>query len=81
MPSQPPFWQHAIQTTERLTRLEITTEDHDETLDSHEKRHDEQDMWNKAFTVALLGLGSGLAHAKAGDVLDLALALLRQLRG
>lgn len=78
--SPPPSWQHALQTEQRITRLEVSTEDHTETLEEHEKRHDDQDIWNKGFTVALAGLAAGLAHAKAGDLLDLLIAVFTRLK-
>ena len=73
-------WQHALQTEGRLTKLEIQTETHEEQIEGHEKRHDDQDTWNKGFAIALAGLGAGLAHAKASDVLDLVLSLLQRLK-
>ena len=79
-PSHQPSWQHALQTEGRITRLEVTSEDHKEQLGDHEKRHDEQDVWNRGFVVAMAGLTAGLAHAKAGDLLDLAISLLQRLK-
>lgn len=78
--SHPHSWQHALQTEKRLTTLELTTEDHAEQIDGHEKRHDDQDVWNKGFSVALAGLAAGLAHAKAGDLLDLLISVLTRLK-
>lgn len=83
MPSQPPSWPYQpeeIRTAERLTRLEIVQEDHTETLDSHDQRHDEQAVWNRAFSVALAGLGAGLAHAKADSLAEFLVAFLKALR-
>jgi hypothetical protein len=53
-----------------LTVLEVRT-------DGHEKRHDLQDTWNKGFTIALISLGSGVAHSKAGELIETAAQLLR----
>lgn len=78
--SPPSSWQHALQTEGRITRLEVSTEDHAEQLETHEKRHDEQDVWNRGFVVAMAGLTAGLAHAKAGDLLDIAISLLQRLK-
>ena len=69
-----------LQTENRLTRLEISSESHGDQIEDHEQRHDDQDVWNKGFTVALAGLGAGLAHAKAGDVLELIVTLLQRFR-
>lgn len=68
---------HPLETERRLTTLEIVTDAHGQGLEEHASRHGAQDVWNKAFTVALLGLGSGLAHAKAGDLIEFAVALLK----
>jgi hypothetical protein len=81
LPSSPHHsWQHALQTEGRLTKLEVKTETHGEKIEKHTKRHDDQEVWNKAFTIALAGLSAGLAHAKANDVLDLLLSLLQRLK-
>ena len=80
-PSSPhASWHHALQTEGRLTKLEVKTDTHGEKIEKHTKRHDEQDIWNKAFAIALAGLSAGLAHAKASDVLDLALSLFQRLK-
>lgn len=71
---------HALETERRLTTLEIVSEDHGQKIDRHSGKHEAQDVWNKGFSVALLGLASGLAHAKAGDLIDFALALFRGWR-
>jgi hypothetical protein len=78
--SSPHHWQHALQTEGRLTRLEVTSEDHEEKIGDHDDKHDAQDVWNRGFTLALAGLGAGLMHAKAGDVLGIALELLARFR-
>lgn len=75
-PSQPPSWPHGLETENRLTKLEVMSEDHSETLDEHQERHETQDTWNKAFTVALAGLAAGVAHTKAGDWISLVQSLL-----
>jgi len=72
--------QHDLMTVERLTRLEVIQAEHVETIDEHAEKHDAQDVWNKAFSVALAGLGAGLAHAKATDVIEAIQALWRVLR-
>lgn len=79
MPSQPPSWPYPLelQTENRLTRLELVQEDHTDTLDVHSSKHDEQATWNRGFTVALLGLGAGLAHAKADGMAYFLAALLK----
>lgn len=61
-PSRP----HGLETEHRLTKLEVRYE-------VHEKRHDQQDSWNKVFTISLLGLGSGLAHAKVPEIIEIIL--------
>jgi len=70
-PSQP----HGLETERRLTTLEITQGVDGKRIDHHSVKHDHQDVWNKAFTVALMGLGSGLAHAKLPELLE----VVRQL--
>jgi len=72
-PWQPPSPPHGLETEHRLTKLEVRT-------DGHEKRHDLQDAWNKGFTIALISLGSGVAHSKAGDLVEWATLLLSGLR-
>jgi len=81
-PASPPHSHqpHGLETEHRLTTIEIHTHQHGERLDKHEGRHHTQDVWNKAFTVALLGLASGLAHAKAGDVMATVLRFIDTLR-
>ena len=61
---------HGLETERRLTTLEITQERDGERIDNHATKHDHQDVWNKAFTVALMGLGSGLAHAKLPELIE-----------
>ena len=75
---------HGLETERRLTRLEVTTEGHGEsleeigeTVETHTDKHQEQAVWNRGFTVALAGLGAGLAHAKAPEIVELLLALSR----
>lgn len=75
-PSWPPSGS-PLETEHRLTRLEIGTEHHGRRLDGHDTRHEHQEVWNKAVALALAGLASGLAHAKAGELADFALALLK----
>ena len=65
---------------EKLTRLQVEQEQLTETVDDHANKHEAQDVWNKAFTLALLGLGSGLAHAKAGEIVDLLQGLWKVFR-
>jgi len=78
--SPPTSQPHGLETERRLTTVEIHTEQHGHRLERHEGRHNTQDVWNKAFTVALLGLASGLAHAKAGDVMSTVLKFIGTLR-
>ena len=81
--SPPPSWpyqSHGLETEHRLTVVEMKAEHHGRQIDKHAERHETQDIWNKAFSVALLGLASGLAHAKAGEVVETAIALLKGLR-
>ena len=81
--SPPPSWPyqpHGLETEHRLTVVEMAAEHHGKRLDNHATKHEHQDIWNKAFSVALLGLASGLAHAKAGEVVETFLTLLRGLR-
>lgn len=77
--SRQPSWPYPPEyvTVEKLARLEITQDHHSERLDDHETRHDNQDVWNKGFAVALAGLGAGLAHAKADGLADLLAAILK----
>ena len=79
-PGPPPSQPHGLETERRLTRLEMTSEDHEESIEAHSKRHDDQDTWNKGFMVALAGLGAGLAHAKATDFLDVIITLLKRFK-
>ena len=78
--SPPPSWPyqpHGLETEHRLTKVEMASEHHGRKLDHHHTKHEHQDIWNKGFSVALLGLASGLAHAKAGEVVETFLALLK----
>ena len=63
-----------------MTKLEIQTDSHEDRIEGHEKRHDDQDTWNKGFTIALAGLGAGFAHSKAGDFLELIITLLQRFK-
>lgn len=79
-PSVPPSWPPSgspLETERRLTRLEMGTDHHGRRLDSHDTKHEHQEVWNKAVAIALAGLASGLAHAKAADLVDFLLALLK----
>lgn len=79
--SQPQYWLSPEQVQEnRLTRLELGQEGHGSRLDEHEERHDSQDIWNKAFSLALAGLGAGLMHAKADGLAEFAAAFLKALK-
>jgi hypothetical protein len=69
-----------LETERRLTTLELGQESLDETVEGHASKHNAQDIWNKAFTIALAGLGSGLAHAKAGEVLEAIISLFRAFK-
>ena len=78
----PPSWQPspqdsslALNTEHRLTRLEMAHEKTEGRLESHDKQLRSQEIWNKAFTVALLILGSGLAHSKLPEWLEIILLL------
>ena len=82
-PSNWPQWpppSHGLETERRLTTLEIRQADHSETIEDHGVKHSAQDVWNKAFTLALMGLGSGLAHAKAGEVMEALQVFLKVFR-
>ena len=79
-PNVPPSWPPSgspLETERRLTRLEMGADHHGRRLDSHDTKHDRQEIWNKAVAIALAGLASGLAHATAGDLVDFLLALLK----
>lgn len=79
-PNAPPSWPPSgspLETERRLTRLEMGTEHHGRRLNSHDTKHEHQEIWNKAVAIALAGLASGLAHAKAADLVDFLLALLK----
>lgn len=80
--SPPQSWPypHGLETEHRLTQVEMQAETHGRQIDRHSEKHEHQDIWNKAFSVALLGLASGLAHAKAGEVVETFLTLWRGLR-
>ena len=73
----PSHWPHVLETERRLTPLELTSEHQGKTLEKHTEKHDAQDVWNKGFTIALAGLSSGLLHAKANDLIEAALGLLK----
>lgn len=86
-PSQYSSQPHGLETERRLTRLEVTSEGYGETLEeigetveTHADKHQEQAVWNRGFTVALAGLGAGLAHAKAPEIVGLLLTLLARLK-
>lgn len=67
----PPDWR--LQTEHRITKAEAR-------IDNHEEKHETQAVWNKSFAVALLSLGSAVAHGKAGDLADLLLWLAKNLK-
>jgi len=77
-----PSWQHPydLMVVEKLTRLQVEQEQLLETVDEHAEKHEAQDVWNKAFSVALAGLGAGLAHAKAPEVIEALQALFKVLK-
>lgn len=64
----------------RITRAEMMIDCLSGRADKSDHRHDTQDVWNKGFTVALIGLASGLGHAKAGELASFLAELLRGLR-
>lgn len=83
--NSPPPWPHqspphGLETEHRLTKLEVHTEDHGRRLKTHAELHDAQDLWNKGFSIALIGVSAGLAHAKAGEVMGFLFELYRGLR-
>ena len=67
----PPHWE--LQTEHRLTKAEGR-------LDNHDGKHDQQHIWNKGFSVALLSLAGAVAHGKADGLADLLLWVARNLR-
>lgn len=66
----PPHWE--LQTEHRLTKAEGK-------LDRHEDRHERQSVWNRGFMVALLSLGSAVAHSKADNLADVLVWLAQHL--
>lgn len=81
----PPPWHHqsqphGLETEHRLTKLEVRTDDHGHRLKSHAELHQAQDLWNKGFSIALIGVSAGLAHAKAGEVMEFLFALYKGLK-
>jgi len=61
-----PFTSHPpwdLQTEHRLTKAEGR-------LDNHQEKHDRQGVWNRGFAVALLSLGSAVAHSKADNLAE-----------
>ena len=79
--SPPQFWLSPEQATEhRLTRLEVGQEDHSSQIEDHAEKHSAQDVWNKGFSVALLGLSAGLAHAKADGLAEFLAHFLKALK-
>lgn len=68
--ASPPHW--PLQTEYRLTKAEGR-------LDSHQEKHDRQGVWNRGFMVALLSLGSALAHSKADNLADVLVWLASHL--
>lgn len=68
--SHPP-WE--LQVEHRVTKAEGR-------LDGHDEKHEVQHVWNKAFAVALLSLGSAVAHGKADSLADLLVWLAKALK-
>lgn len=68
--TSPPSWE--LQTEHRLTKAEGR-------LDYHEDRHDKQSVWNRGFAVALLSLGSAVAHSKADNLAEVLVWLAQHL--
>lgn len=64
----------------RLTKAEMRIDCLSDRAQKSDQRHENQDVWNKGFTVALIGLASGLGHAKAGELASFLTELLRGLR-
>jgi len=69
-----------LETEHRLTKLEASAEDHHHRLKTHAEMNEAQDLWNKGFSIALIGVSAGLAHAKAGEVMEFLFALYKGLR-
>ncbi len=67
--SHPP-WE--LQTEHRITKAEGR-------LDQHEDQHERQAAWNKGFMIALLSLGSAVAHSKADSLADTLVWLAQNL--
>lgn len=67
----PPSWD--LQTEHRITKAEGR-------LDGHDHKHETQGLWNKTFTIALLSLGSAVAHGKADGLAEFLLWLAKNLR-
>lgn len=68
--TSPPPWE--LQTEHRLTKAEGR-------LDHHQEKHDRQGVWNRGFMVALLSLGSAVAHSKADNLADVLVWLASHL--
>lgn len=68
--TSPPQWE--LQTEHRLTKAEGR-------LDRHQDHHDRQSLWNRGFMVALLSLGSAVAHLKADTLADTLIWLAQNL--
>lgn len=68
--TSPPDW--TLQTEHRLTKAEGQ-------IERHQESHDRQHLWNKGFMVALLSLGSAVAHSKADSLAELLLWFIRNL--
>jgi hypothetical protein len=68
--TSPPEW--PLQTEHRLTKAEGR-------LDQHQGQHERQHLWNRGFAVALLSLGSAVAHSKADNLAEVLVWLAQNL--
>jgi len=78
----PPHWRESpyrsqqpweLQTEHRITKAEGR-------LDNHEDQHEAQKLINKGLAIAILSLGSAVAHGKADNLADLFLLFAKSLK-
>jgi hypothetical protein len=79
--TSPPNWRpspyHSQPSWEILTEHRITKAEGE--ISRHQDQHDRQQVWNKGFMVALLSLGSAVAHSKADTLADTLIWLAQNL--